>query len=348
MPLLDIAISQPWSCYSNNRLTIRSHAGNKYLISEKRGLHLASAFSWKTVCDAKRWGKHYALETNKVRWSMLRIKAFATLETTSVPKNNGAKGCQSVLRMDMDSVGSNSSDSQMESSSEDSTELDERERLRRMKISEANKGKTPWNKGRTELDEREKLRRMKISEANRGKRAWNKGRKHSPETLQKIKERTWVAMQDPKVKMKLLTVRDPRSKETKIKIGVGVRLGWERRRQKLMVQETCHHEWQNLIALAAKGGLSGEKELQWDSYQILNEEFVGEWLKSTKQKKSAPKARIKGNMRAPKSAEHKRKIAEAIAAKWADPVSFLFLCIEFCFCVDIYCGDDLKSYTLDI
>lgn len=49
------------------------------------------------------------------------------------------------------------------------------------------------------LDESEKLRRFRISKANKGNTPWNKGRKHSPETLQKIKERTRLAMQNPKV-----------------------------------------------------------------------------------------------------------------------------------------------------
>lgn len=49
------------------------------------------------------------------------------------------------------------------------------------------------------LDESEKLRRLRISKANKGKTPWNKGRKHSPETLLKIRERTLIAMQNPKV-----------------------------------------------------------------------------------------------------------------------------------------------------
>ncbi|CAA0821182.1 Unknown protein [Striga hermonthica] len=230
-------------------------------------------------------GKNYAVARNKA-WGRLTIEAVATLEITSVPRDNGGvKVYQNALRMDLDSVRSISSDSKAESSNDGSTEMDEREKMRREKISKANKGNVPWNKGR----------------------------KHSPETLQKIKERTWLAMQDPKVKMKLMNLGHAQSEETRKKIRVGVRLGWERRREKLMVQEACHHEWQNLIALAAKRGLSVEEELEWDSYKILNEELEKEWLEQMNNPKS------KGNRRAPKSAEQKRKISEAISAKWADP-----------------------------
>jgi len=34
--------------------------------------------------------------------------------------------------------------------------------------------------GEEQVDDREKLRRMRISKANRGNTPWNKGRKHSP------------------------------------------------------------------------------------------------------------------------------------------------------------------------
>ncbi|XP_039009226.1 protein SON-like [Hibiscus syriacus] len=168
-----------------------------------------------------------------------------------------------------------------------------------------------------EVDEREKLRRMRISKANKGNTPWNKGRKHSAETLQRIRERTRLAMKNPKVKMKLVNLGHAQSKETREKIGVGVRMGWERRRRKLMLQETCHFEWMNLIAEASRKGYCGEEELQWDSYKILDEQLTKEWLESVEQRKSMP--RPKGSKRAPKSLEQRRKIAEAIAAKWADP-----------------------------
>lgn len=96
-------------------------------------------------------------------------------------------------------------------------------------------------------------------------------------------------------------------------------MGWERRREKLMVQENCHFEWMNLIAEASRKGYLGEEELQWDSYKILAAQLTKDWLESVEERKTMP--RTKGSKRAPKSLEQRRKIAAAIAAKWADPVS---------------------------
>ncbi|KAJ6711834.1 NUMOD3 MOTIF FAMILY PROTEIN EXPRESSED [Salix purpurea] len=167
------------------------------------------------------------------------------------------------------------------------------------------------------LDDREKLRRKRISKANKGNTPWNKGRKHSPETLQKIRERTRLAMQDPKIKMKLASLGHAQSNETRVKIGHGVRLGWQKRREKLMMQEGCYFEWQNLIAEASRRGYTDEGELQWDSYNILRQQLEFEWVQSVEKRKTTP--RPKGSKRAPKSLEQRRKISEAIAAKWADP-----------------------------
>ncbi|KAL1213100.1 hypothetical protein V5N11_002616 [Cardamine amara subsp. amara] len=167
-----------------------------------------------------------------------------------------------------------------------------------------------------QVDERERLRRMRISKANRGNTPWNKGRKHSPETLQKIRERTKIAMQDPKIKMKLANLGHAQNKETRLKIGEGVRMRWARRKERIKVQETCHFEWQNLLAEAAKEGYTDQEELQWDSYNILDQQNQLEWLENLEQRKAV---RAKSNRRAPKSPEQRKKIAEAIAAKWADP-----------------------------
>ncbi|KAF6157354.1 hypothetical protein GIB67_004292, partial [Kingdonia uniflora] len=168
-----------------------------------------------------------------------------------------------------------------------------------------------------EIDERERLRRNRISKANKGNVPWNKGRKHSEETIRLIRERTKLAMQDPKVKLKLMNLGHAQSKETRTKIGVGVRIGWQRRREKLMVQETCCFEWQHLIAEASRRGYAGEEELQWDTYTVLDKQLEQEWLEGIKHRKSSP--RPKGSKRGPKSVEQRKKISEAISAKWADP-----------------------------
>ncbi|KAJ0966292.1 hypothetical protein J5N97_027430 [Dioscorea zingiberensis] len=165
-----------------------------------------------------------------------------------------------------------------------------------------------------DIDDKERFRRRKISEANKGKVPWNKGRKHTAETLQRIRERTKIAMQDPKVKMKLASLGHPQSKETRVKIGLGIRQGWQRRRRRLQVQEKCLFEWQNIIAEASRKGCVGEHELQWNSYMILDEQLNQEWLESIEKRKTRPK----GSKRTPKSLEQRRKISLAIAAKWAD------------------------------
>lgn len=282
MPLLDIATTQP--CFRNNvcSLTSQTVFGTTLVYNnELRFVSTRNSFRIPQKSPNSRV---------KLLRGGLMIRAVATLEkgpTTNTQSNEEQNNFGGV-RMGKYAGSSTCAVVEQQSLSEE-TELNEREKLRRMRISKANKGNTPWNKGR----------------------------KHSPETLQRIRERTRLAMQDPKVKMKLVNLGHAQSEETKLKIGVAVRIGWERRRGKLMLQETCHYEWQNLIAEASRRGLLGEEELQWDSYAILDKQLEQEWIRSVEERKNMP--RQKGNKRAPKSAEQRRKISEAIAAKWADP-----------------------------
>ncbi|XP_058226941.1 uncharacterized protein LOC131335547 [Rhododendron vialii] len=236
-----------------------------------------------------RNGKNCNLGSNKAQRGVLLIQAVAPLEPKCLVQSNGGQDGRSSPQLGVDS--GSASGIQNQSSSEDSEDLSEGEKLRRMRISKANKGLTPWNKGK----------------------------KHSTETRQRIKERTQLAMQNHKVRDKLANRRHAQricSKETRKKIGAGVQMGWERRREKLRLQKTCYFDWQNLIAEASRRGFVGQEELQWDSYQMLSEQLEQEWLESIELRKHT---RLKGNKRAPRTLEERRIISEAITAKWADP-----------------------------
>ncbi|XP_052182729.1 uncharacterized protein LOC127795227 [Diospyros lotus] len=285
MPLLDIATTAQPSI-PNHIFTLRAQtlSHNRIVFGNEKRL----ASGWKPFQASRKEKKIYLGRVEMLRNGLV-ISAVATLESCCSVQTHGEHEGRDNLQPAVDSSSNSVIQHQSSASNRDSEELDEREKLRRMRISKANKGNTPWNKGR----------------------------KHSAETLQRIKERTRLAMQDPKVKMKLVNLGHAQSKETREKIAVGVRMGWERRRQKLMLQETCYFEWQNLIAGASRRGFVGEEELQWDSYTILDKQLEQEWLESVEQRRSTP--RLKGSKRAPKSLEQRRKISEAISAKWTDP-----------------------------
>ncbi|KAF8011257.1 hypothetical protein BT93_J1765 [Corymbia citriodora subsp. variegata] len=279
MPLLEITTAQP---------NFHNHLGALGAQAFVHGRLFSSSFAFGNDKKLASWKLSNAPKKIHVKQHppKLVVKAVATLECERLVLNEDVSLSHESSQV---ATGSSSSGALLGPSEEDEIELDEREKLRRMRISKANKGNTPWNKGR----------------------------KHSAETLQLIRERTRLAMQNPKVKMKLINLGHAQSEKTRLKIGVGVRMGWQRRRERLMVQETCCHQWQNLIAEASRKGYVGEEELQWHSYDILDEQLEREWLESIEQRKTM--SRPKGSKRAPKSPEQRRKIAEAIAAKWADP-----------------------------
>ncbi|XP_057548547.1 uncharacterized protein LOC130826934 isoform X2 [Amaranthus tricolor] len=290
MSSLDIAITQSsfQKCFAHSRLhSFIKGTIPKCSLSQLEDRWASFRISFKNTGDLNsNWSHSY-----KRSHHMFLVKAVATLELSSLtPKclvqRKGEEKENNVVL----------STEEQQSSVLDSTTSKESE----------------------EVDEKEKLRRMRISKSNKGNTPWNKGRKHSPETLRRIKERTKLAMQNPKVKMKLLNnVGHVQSRQTREKIAVGVRIGWRKRREKLSLQENCLFDWQNLIAEAARKGNLEEEELQWESYEIINERLKQEWVASIEHRKTMPGP--KASKRAPKSLEQRRKIAEAIAAKWADP-----------------------------
>ncbi|KAE9615319.1 putative nuclease associated modular domain 3 [Lupinus albus] len=285
MPLFDIANAQFFQ-YHLCSLRARTPCNGKLQsVSFTFGNEYSVACAWKSL------DKHEKVKLNLGGVDLGRSRSMIkAIVTTLEPKSLIAKEDECFGSKDLElALSPNSQEVLLESSSEELEEPDEKERLRRMKISKANKGQT----------------------------AWNKGRKHSAETLRKIKERTKLAMQNPKIKMKLAKFRHPQTIETKQKIGAAVKMRSKRKRKRKVVQETCCFEWQNLIAEASRRGYVHQEELQWNSYEILNEQMEQEWLVSVKEGKHIP--RSSGRSRAPKTPEHRRKIAEAIAAKWADP-----------------------------
>lgn len=136
--LADIATAQA---------SLQNHLGSLRAQSLVHCKVLSSPF---TFCDEKRLvlvGKSFQFPklVNPQERCKLQIKAVSTLEPKClVDKEDGQKSYNNA-QLD---VNSDSSTVQVESSNADWMELDESERLRRIRISKANKGSTPWNKGR--------------------------------------------------------------------------------------------------------------------------------------------------------------------------------------------------------
>lgn len=106
-------------------------------VNDKR---LSSA--WKSLGLSKEL--NFNARHLEVRRGRFLVKAVATLEPKGLVQN---KNGQKHFNVSNDVVDSRKLKMESESSSEE-RESDERERLRRSRISKANKGNTPWNKGR--------------------------------------------------------------------------------------------------------------------------------------------------------------------------------------------------------
>lgn len=90
-------------------------------------------------------------------------------------------------------------------------------------VSAAQQQGAAGSSGDQQPDEQELRRRQKISAANKGRVPWNKGRKHPPEVIARIKAATQAAMQRPDVRERLAKAnerREPHTDEAKEKIRV--------------------------------------------------------------------------------------------------------------------------------
>ena len=126
------------SCFLVNNSMVSLTFGNEKELSS----------CWKSLIVPKRMNFSAQLEVSR---RGLLIRAVATLESKRVVHDgNGDVYMEKRTEFKNSQLGSAlfTSEAQLASSSEDSEELDERERVRRERISQANKGQTPWNKGR--------------------------------------------------------------------------------------------------------------------------------------------------------------------------------------------------------
>ncbi|OIW08220.1 hypothetical protein TanjilG_15181 [Lupinus angustifolius] len=120
---------------------------------------------------------------------------------------------------------------------------------------------------------KERIRRMRIGLANKGKVPWNKGRKHTAETRERIRQRTLEALRSPKVRKKMAEHPRAHSDQIKAKISYSQRRVWQERLKSKRLGEKWVCSWEQNIANAARKGESGQEELDWDSYDKIKQQF---------------------------------------------------------------------------
>eukprot|EP00873_Tetraselmis_striata_P037918 jgi/Tetstr1/458182/TSEL_044673.t1 len=163
-----------------------------------------------------------------------------------------------------------------------------------------------------EPNEAELLRRKRISEANRGKQPWNKGRKHSEATKAKIRQRTKEAMQRPEVLEKLRNMPHPKhNTQIRNKISASLRAHYIAKRPSAEERQAAaaKRAAERVRKKAAKAATAAAEKAAADARKA---EEKAEKARARAEVKATPKPRKR-------SEEHNRKIAEAIKRKWEDP-----------------------------
>ncbi|CEF96743.1 unnamed product [Ostreococcus tauri] len=193
----------------------------------------------------------------------------------------------------------------------------------------------------------EQRRRERIGSANAGKTPWNKGRKHRKETIEKIRATTLKHMKDPEYRERLkqsYTGSNARHSEfTRAKIK---RASMDRARSKKIAELTVEsaNVWgrkrgnngttsagifmrRSSAVMTVSFGVNGSADIARMKRCIKDEEKERQKNQRVLKKQIISSASIKlREMRktkvkkpAKRSAEHRQKIARAIADKWRDP-----------------------------
>ncbi|KAJ6838173.1 uncharacterized protein M6B38_319840 [Iris pallida] len=166
------------------------------------------------------------------------------------------------------------------------------------------------------IRDKEIQRRKKIGLANKGKTPWNKGRKHTEETRERIKQRTIEALSDPKVRRKMSESPRSHSDRSRARISFSLRKIWEERLKKRTLQENCYLTWAGSIADAARKGGGDQEELEWDSYEKIKSAISTKHLKWKARKERAKEiAKVKAEIAAKVRAENAERRAQKALEK---------------------------------
>ncbi|CAK8578039.1 unnamed protein product [Lathyrus sativus] len=271
------------------------------------------------------------------------------LSKEPIPKLTFASSSSSLLPTVVDNGSHNIFISSNEQDSKEENEfVDEKETARRTRIGLANKGKVPWNKGRKHTSETRELIRIRTSEAMRDpkvkkKKAQQIHSHHSEQTKAKMSDtqrRLWKERQKSKRARELFFLLWKQNiANAAMEGGSGQEeLGWDsydkikeqlelhrisqtegKEKEELMAiagSEKFFQSWMENIAKAAKEGGSGEKELDWDSYEKIKEEIV--LLYQLQRKSEKARAKEIAKMKAEKEAQIKAIKKVMLARKKRD------------------------------
>lgn len=170
-----------------------------------------------------------------------------------------------------------------------------------------------------QVDEREALRRKRISMANTGKVPWNLGRKHPPETIEKIREKSMEAMKRPEVAENFRRGVEQRVQvhSPEIRAKISEKLKEQRAKKRVML---------GLPSLEQINQEKEEKKLERERERARRKaereeakRLMAENIKAQKAAANQMRDQMEPKKRTSNSAEHRKAISEAIKAKWRDP-----------------------------